>query len=100
MTEIRMQHKTRLSADEIKKKMNGFIEKTLGEFNAKISDTEKQWEKNTLSFSFKTKGMRVSGKVFIEDRLITVEVTIPRVACIFKNKIVNRFNKEAKTLFP
>lgn len=115
MPEIRMEHKTKLSADEIKKKMNGFmvsrilnissgvplaIEEAFSQFNVKISNTRSQWEGNNLFFSFKAKGMRILGKVIVENQLITVEAKIPVALGIFRDRIINEINRKAKELFP
>lgn len=98
MSEIRMKHQTKLSAGEIKGKINKFTEEVFERF--KVQNVRTRWEENVLYFSFKTKGMRITGELVIENRMIKVRADLPLRACLFQNKIINGFNKTAQQLFP
>jgi len=98
MSEIRLKHRTKLPVNEIKKRTDGFVKEIFERF--RIENAHTKWEENTLSFSFKTKGMRITGELVIENQLIKVRADLPLRACLFQNKIINGFNKTAQELFP
>lgn len=98
MSEIRLKHQTKLSAGEIKGKVNTFTEEIFERF--KVYNVRTKWEENIMHFSFKTKGMHVTGELIIENRMIRVRADLPLRACLFQNKIINGFNKTAQQLFP
>ena len=100
MVKIYLEHETSLSIKEIKEKANDLIEESLEKFRKHISNLQKDWEGNTLVFSFKAKGFLILGRVIIEDNLIKVEAKIPLAALPFKKKIKRKFHEKARELFP
>ena len=100
MPKIELQHRTTLSAFEIKEKAERLINNALEEFKNKISNTHQEWKGDTLFFSFKVMGFSVSGRATAKDNLITVEVKLPFAAGMFKGKIKDKFHEKARELFP
>ena len=100
MARIRLEHKTSLSAIEIKERAEKLVGEALGKYKEHISEVHQGWEGNVLSFAFKVKGFSVSGKLTTEDKRIIIEAKIPLVAGIFKGKIKKGFQARAEALFP
>jgi len=107
MPKIELQHRTSLSASEIKEKaeklINNALEEklindALEEFKDKISDAHQEWRGNTLVFSFRVMGLSVSGQATAYDNLITIKAKLPFAAGIFKGKIRDKFNEKAKKI--
>lgn len=98
MPEIRLKHQTKLSADKIREKTDEFMKEIFERF--RIENAHTKWEENTLSFSFKAKGMRITGELIIDNQSIKVRADLPFRASLFQNKIINGFNKTAQQLFP
>lgn len=87
-----------MPANETKAMIDPFVKETLEEFDVEISDVRKEWEKNTLSFSFKKKGVHIEGKITARDYSVLAEIKMPKMFCTVRNKIVNKLNKQARKL--
>lgn len=99
MPEIELEHRTGLSAPEIKTRAEGLIRGALEEFRDKISDARQEWNGNTLRFSFRAMGFLVSEAV-AQNNLITVRAKLPFAAGMFKGRIREMFSEKAIELFP
>jgi hypothetical protein len=100
MPQIELEHRTSLSAPEIKEKAGKLIQGALEEFKDKISDAQQEWRGNTLFFSFRAMGFSVSGEAVVQNNLITVRAKLPFAATMFKGKIRDKFSEKARELFP
>lgn len=76
-----------LSADEAKSRLERFIDSLQAKFQDKVSELEQGWVGNTLSFGFKTFGIKINGAVQSLDQKLDVSGDIPFAAMMFKGKI-------------
>jgi hypothetical protein len=56
-------------------------------FSDKVSDLTQGWNGNTLSFGFKTFGIKITGDITAKDNQLDVNGEIPFTAMMFKGKI-------------
>ncbi|HIQ23333.1 MAG TPA: hypothetical protein EYH34_19085 [Planctomycetes bacterium] len=63
-------------------------------FSGHFSDLEENWDGDAVQFAFKTFGMNVQGKVTSEPSQVTVNLTLPLVAMMFKGKIEEQIREQ------
>lgn len=52
-----------------------------------VSDLVETWEDNVLSYSFKTFGFTIKGKVAVEPSEVKLDASLPLAAVVFKGTI-------------
>jgi putative polyhydroxyalkanoate system protein len=87
-----------LSADEAKDRLQRFVESLEAKFQDNLSDLQQSWEGENLAFGFKTYGIKIAGKIGVEDHRITVDVDLPITAMMFKGKIESEIRKQLERL--
>ncbi len=97
MPKIHIDHPTSLSKEESRKKANKLIEKTLKEF--KPSKVYQEWRHDTMLFSFKTRGLKISGTIDVEKGKISVRMRLPLVAFRHKKKIEEALREKIREVF-
>ncbi len=100
MAHIELTHKTILSAGEMKQKAEELIREAQKEYKDAISDVRQEWKDNTLLFSFKAKGLIISGETILQDHLLIIKAKLPLAAMFFRRKIEDLFREKADELFP
>lgn len=67
----------------------------------KISDPKREWNGSTMDFSFRAKmgffGSHIHGKVFVEEKELTIEVELPAMLGKFISEEKVRAAVESKT---
>jgi len=63
-----------------------------------VSDLEQTWSGNTLSFSFKTFGIKIGGDITAADQKLLVDIDLPFSAMMFKGKIESEIKKQLERL--
>jgi len=76
-----------LTAAEAKSRVERFAESLQSKFSDKVSDLAQSWSGNTLSFGFKTFGIKIIGDITAKDNQLDVNGEIPFTAMMFKGKI-------------
>lgn len=103
MPTITIEHRTRLTAAEIKEKAEQLIDQTLAneEHKKYVSGVSKKWQGNTLVFSFTAlERFGVSGTAEVKDLLITIKINLPFAAMLIRGKIESKIKEKARELFP
>jgi hypothetical protein len=58
-----------------------------GNFSGQFSDLEEEWDGDMVSFAFKAFGIKVRGSLVSEASEVTMNLTLPLMAMMFKGKI-------------
>ena len=64
------------------------------ELGGQVSDLHEQWDDHTLSFGFKTMGMKVSGEVAVHEDQVKLNAQMPLAAAMFKGMIETKIREE------
>ena len=72
---------------EAAEKLRAFVEEVRREHGAKVQNLRGQWQETTLEFAFTAYGMAVEGSLFVEDKQVRVEGTLPLAATLFRGQI-------------
>lgn len=76
-----------LSQDEALRRIQAYIAKLKVQYADTISDLDENWNGYVGSFSASGMGQTITGNVFVNLSEVSVEVTLPFVAMLFKGKI-------------
>ena len=77
--------------DEVVKRATPYIEKMVSDFEG--HDLEMEWTGRQAEFSFKSMTFSISGKADVTDDQIAVDIELPLMAMIFKDKVEKAINK-------
>jgi hypothetical protein len=67
----------RLSRAEVKRRIQEEVGRAEKQFGSMIGTIRQSWDGDTLDFSVSAAGQVVSGKAFVEDRQVRVEIALP-----------------------
>ncbi len=95
MPKINLEIPHTLSAEEARGKLERFTESLPQD---QVSDLEQSWNGNTLSFGFKTFGIKIKGDLTAADQKLLVDVDLPFAASMFKGKIESEIQKQLERL--
>ncbi len=95
MPKINLEIPHTLSADEARKRLEKFTESLPQD---QVSDLEQSWNGNTLTFGFKTFGIKIDGDLTAVDEKLLVNVELPFAAMMFKGKIESGIKKQLERL--
>jgi len=84
-----------MSAADARAKLEHFTEKLPKD---QVSDLEQTWNGNTLTFSFKTMGIKLGGDLTAADEKLIVALDLPFAAMMFKGKIETEMKEQLKRL--
>ncbi|MFP6612189.1 MAG: polyhydroxyalkanoic acid system family protein [Pirellulales bacterium] len=68
-------------------KLKSFSNKVRGRYGDEVSDVVESWDGSHLNFGFRTRGMKISGNIEVEDDQVKLEGTLPLAAMMFKGRI-------------
>ncbi len=95
MPKINLEIPHKLSAEEAREKLERFTQSLPQD---QVSDLEQSWNGNTLSFGFKTFGIKIKGDLTAADQKLLVDVDLPFAAAMFKGKIESEIQKQLERL--
>jgi len=84
-----------LSAEEARSRLERFTE---GLPQDQVTDLEQSWHENTLSFVFKTFGIKINGDLTAANEKLLVNIELPFSAMMFKGKIESGIKKQLERL--
>lgn len=87
-----------LSIEDARDRLDRFIEGLEAKFADSAKDIERNWEGNSLAYSFKTFGITIAGKMDVEDGKVNVMGDLPITAMMFKGKIESEIRKNLERL--
>ncbi len=80
-----------LGRDEAQRRLASFLDTVREKYEDQISDISGQWEGHLLDFALTTFGIKVSGKIAVEEDVVRMDGELPFAAMMFKGKIVSGF---------
>lgn len=86
------------AAPDAKARLERFVEMLQSEHGEKVSDLSQSWVGNTLSFGFKTFGIKIAGTIEALDNLLRVTGDLPFTAMMFKGKIESEIKQQLTRL--
>ncbi len=86
------------SAEEAKERLVRFNDALKERFKDQVADLTQTWEGDTLSFGFKTFGIKIAGKIAIEEGKLVVDGDLPFSAMMFKGKIESEMRQQLERL--
>jgi putative polyhydroxyalkanoate system protein len=87
-----------MSDEEAKDRLERFVESLEAKFQDNVSDLQQSWEGDQLNFSFKTFGIKIAGKLAVEENRVAVDIDLPISAMMFKGKIQGEIQKQLERL--
>jgi putative polyhydroxyalkanoate system protein len=87
-----------LTADEAKTRLERKAEFMQGSYGDQVKDMTQSWDGNTLSFGFKTMGMRFDGNIAVEDNRVVLNGDLPFAAMMFKGKIESEIRQQLERI--
>ena len=87
-----------MSQADAKAKLEKFAESLEARYQEKVSDLAQSWEANTLVFSFKSFGMKIAGRIDVNEDNLAVTGDIPMTAMVFKGKIESDIREQLERL--
>lgn len=76
-----------LGRQEATERLKGFLDKVQEKYKDQVKNLEGEWEEHILTFSFRTFGFNISGKLTVEEELAKLEGKLPFAAVAFRGKI-------------
>ncbi len=75
-------------------RLKGFSASIRDRYKDQVSDLEESWEGETLNFSFKSFGFKISGNLAVGEESVKLHGNLPIAAMIFKGKIQQEFSDQ------
>ena len=76
-----------LDKEEVRSRLGHFTEALVAKSKDQVSDLSQSWSGDTLSFGFKTFGIKIAGDIHVQDDRLAVDGELPFSAMMFKGKI-------------
>jgi putative polyhydroxyalkanoate system protein len=77
------------------------VEELVGQFHQQVGGMgrlEETWTGDTMAFTFSVAGTAVTGKVFVEDQAVRMEVNLPWALAMFAGGIKQRIEQEGRKM--
>lgn len=87
-----------LSVEDARERLDRFIEGLEAKFAESANDIERNWQGNSLVYSFKTYGIKIAGQMDVEEGKVNVMGDLPITAMMFKGKIESEIRKNLERL--
>lgn len=82
-----------LGQTEAQRRLASFLDTIREKYEDRISEVTGNWQEHILDFALTTYGIKVSGKIAVEDQLVRMDGELPFAALMFKGKIVSGFQE-------
>ncbi|HKZ64958.1 MAG TPA: polyhydroxyalkanoic acid system family protein [Chitinophagaceae bacterium] len=87
-----------LSPQEALTRIKGLLAKLQHEQKETIKDVSEKWNDNEGEFRFSAKGFDLSGKIKVEENLVSINAQLPFALSFFKGKISQVIKEKADEL--
>ena len=71
-------------------KLKAHSPELMSRLGSEISDLKQEWKENRLTFSFRSRGVAVSGRLVVGEENVEVEANLPLMAMFFEGQIRER----------
>lgn len=80
--------------DEVKSRLERFAEALQSKYKDQVGDLQQSWAGDTMSFGFKTMGVKLAGDMIVHDDKLVVDGDLPFAAMMFKGKIESEMREQ------
>ena len=80
-----------LGKDAARERLKGFVDKVRELYKDQVSAVEGEWTDDNLNFSMKSYGFSFTGKIVVQDSLVSLDGQLPFAAIAFRGKIEQSF---------
>ena len=87
-----------LSRVEAKERVETLLADLQRQYGGMASRATQSWDGDTMSFEVGAMGMSVSGKVFVEDVCVRLEVALPLALSMLAGSVKQRIEEEGRKL--
>ena len=94
MPKLNMEAAHELGREEAVRRLQDKFDLARANYGSQVSNLHEEWNDGELSFNFSVVGMKVSGKVSVEDAAVKLDAKIPLAAMMFKGMIEQRILDE------
>ena len=98
MPKINLEVPHQLTAENAKERLQRFGEMLEQQYQDQVKDMEQTWDGDTLAFGFKTLGVKIQGKLVVEEQRVVVDGELPFAAMMFKGKIESEIQKQIEKI--
>ena len=86
-----------LGREEATKRLKGFSDALRARYQDQVKNLEETWnDDGSLSFSFKTMGLKIGGDIHVDDSKVKLNGSLPFAAVAFKGKIESEIRNQLK----
>lgn len=78
--------------------LKSFIEQMRSQYGDQVEDLEGEWIAEQLRFSFTTMGFDIKGNLFVEEKEVRIQGTLPMMAVMFRGTVEQRIKDELNKL--
>lgn len=82
-----------LGREQAAERLKGFLERLKEKHQDQVGDLQEEWSDDSLKFSFKTFGFKISGVGTVADSEVKMDIDLPFAAMMFKGKIENEIRE-------
>ncbi|MEE8452813.1 MAG: polyhydroxyalkanoic acid system family protein [Thermoguttaceae bacterium] len=94
MPRLTMETSHTLGQEEATRRLKEKFDVARRDHGAQVSDLHEEWTDHTLSFGFKSMGMKIEGTVEVRGDCVRLDTKLPMAAAIFKGMIETRVRGE------
>ena len=87
-----------LSAEEAKERLQRFTEALESKFQDPVGELEPSWNGDSLSFGFKTYGIKIQGQIHNQEDKLVMDGELPFSAMMFKGKIESEIRSQIERI--
>ena len=85
-----------LSKAEARQRIDSHLTELLGQYASHLDHLDHHWNGDTLDFQAGIMGLTISGKVFVEEQAVRVEVILPWVLATLARTVSQSIEQEGR----
>lgn len=82
-----------LTKQDAIERLDAFLARMQQEYSGQLSEVEQAWHDDSLEFSFRARGMKLSGNMTVTSTAVIVEVGLPLLARVFEGELQRRLKE-------
>ena len=94
MPRLTMETSHALGQEEATRRLKDKFDIARRDHGDQVGDLREEWTDHTLSFGFKSMGMKVDGRVEVHADCVRLDAKLPMAAAMFKGMIESRIREE------
>src|SRR3974377_1012242 len=87
-----------LTRAEAKHRVEELLTRLPQDYGGLVGQVQKEWKDDTMTFKLSASGVNVAGTVFVEDRLVRIEIPLPWPLAMFASTMKETLEHEGQKL--